>query len=900
MRSRGCRFLLFLGVCTSLGTGIAAQDHDPTVLALMHRAAEERRRGDLEAASGTYRLILQYSPRMFEARLFLGDTLRRLRRDAEAERELRAAAAIRPEDPLAYAGISDIRRESFRFAEALAILDEGMRSVPAEARDPLLYARATTLRQSGDAAGAVILLRGAVKSFPSSSRLREALARGHLALGEVDAALAAWEEAVRLAPENPAFRLSRDETRDLARRLSDAETTAASGAAGVREWEDLARARFVARQYAQAADAAREALRREPRRGDLRLLRGLALARSREPGRAETALRDVPVGEPEHLLASYHRAWLARRRGAVGSEERIWREAVGRHPRDSTARLMLVLAWKRSGELEDRVADLLAKTGPAPKPKRLLLAAALEEADRPAEAARVLADLYLDDPSDPESSARMAGLLSLHPALLGEWLEGEGDPDGAGDGEDGPDRPLARGLLRAQLLFAAGREKEAGSLLRRAAARFPGRAEARLALASFLETTGGNAEEIARELERAVALAPGSVWPHLQRGLWLLRSGDEEGAIREGERVIELAPDTAEGHQLLGTARRAAADFPGAIRDLRRALLLDPADSPGVIRFQISLALAAQGDFAEARSALEGDLPAFPELMYRQAWIFARQTFLDRSLRGQDWLAWRSRYEGRLASPNDACAAVAEMLDSLGDPYTRLRGREETEAIYLRPRSDRIEFGAGGAPSAFSRTVVQSDLGENLGYIRLTNLSDPNAREAIRRSLEEMAEREGLILDLRGNVGGIAADADAIASLLLEPGELAARERTRYGETDRPVPRTRPMFLRKPLVVLTDRRTGSAAERLAAGLQGAGRATVVGEETFGKGAGQVGRLLPGGAMVLVTAVENVTRTGAPIRERGVLPDVPASDAALEKAREILKKQEPESGGTPAP
>ena len=91
-------------------------------------------------------------------------------------------------------------------------------------------------------------------------------------------------------------------------------------------------------------------------------------------------------------------------------------------------------------------------------------------------------------------------------------------------------------------------------------------------------------------------------------------------------------------------------------------------------------------------------------------------------------------------------------------------------------------------------------------------------------------------------------------------------------------------------MILTDRRTGSAAEKLAAGLQGSGRATVIGEETFGKGVGQVSRLLPGGGMVLVSAVENLTLGGRSLEGRGVVPDVPeGGDVSLEKAKELLRK-----------
>src|SRR5256712_7480899 len=200
------------------------------------------------------------------------------------------------------------------------------------------------------------------------------------------------------------------------------------------------------------------------------------------------------------------------------------------------------------------------------------------------------------------------------------------------------------------------------------------------------------------------------------------------------------------------------------------------------------------GETLEASTILEGELPPFPELIYRMAWSFVRSAFLDRSFAGQDWLAWRDRFGNRLTTPLQACTAAAEMLASLGDPYTRLRSAEETELTYLKTRSTKLETGRSGNPTRSSRSVLVEDLGENLGYIRLTNLSDPSAREAIRRALEKMAERDGLVLDLRGNPGGMAADADAIAGFLMEPGEEMGPERTRFRERGYRSAQTRPVL----------------------------------------------------------------------------------------------------------
>ena len=884
-------FPLLLALVLPLPAAREAPPRPPeeaTVVSLMHRAAEERRRGNYSAAAETYRQVLRRAPRLFEAHLFLADTLRKQRLDAEAEREFQSARRIRPEDPLPYVGLADMRREAFRFPEALALLEEGWRAVPAEKREPLLAAQGTTLRQAGEAERAVEILGRGMKDFPSSVRIPEVLARSQEACGRLAEALETWALATRQAPDNASIALASGEARDLAIRLEKAETATRKPDAGARSWEDLARLRMIARQFAPAAEAAAAALRLEPRRTDLLLLRGLALERAGRTEEAETQFRRIGSDVPEHLPALYHRAYLARLRKDDAAEEKIWREAAGKHPGDTPALLMLVLHWKRRGTLDAWISRLRdeSERGKGRSFSRILEGMALEEAGRDREAAQVYEDLFLEEPRDPQSAARLSGLLALRPALLAGLLEEESRRHARGGKGEGP----GRHLLLAQFLQAAGREKEAVEEMKEAARLFPDREEVHLGLASALGIAAGDPAESSRALDRALELAPDSPWAHLAKGLALIQRGDFDPAIREGEKVVALAPDLPEGRQLLGAARRSAGDYPGAVRELQASLLLDPADSPGVVRFQMALALAALGDRRAARAALEGEVPPFPEMTYRLAWSFVRLTFLDRSFRGQDWLSWRDRFADPSASPHAACAAVSEMLASLRDPYTRLRGEEETAVLYLMPRSGKLEMDAAGAPVRSSASVLTEDLGENLGYIRLTNLSDPSAREAIRRVLDRMAQRDGLVLDLRGNPGGLASDADAIAGLLLEPGEEMGRERTRFGERVSTAPQTRSFFPRWPLVVLTDRRTGSAAEKLAAGLQGSGRATIIGEGTFGKGVGQMSRLLPGGEMVLVSAVENLTLGGRSLQGQGVVPDVPGGgDVSLEKAKELLRK-----------
>ncbi len=144
----------------------------------------------------------------------------------------------------------------------------------------------------------------------------------------------------------------------------------------------------------------------------------------------------------------------------------------------------------------------------------------------------------------------------------------------------------------------------------------------------------------------------------------------------------------------------------------------------------------------------------------------------------------------------------------------------------------------------------------------------------------------GIVLDLRGNRGGLLGQAVAVASTFLQGG-LVARTAGRHPDATR-------LYLADaadlagslPVVVLVDGRTASAAEIVAASLSGRGRAVVVGSATQGKGLIQIVVPLPDGGELLVTWGQVLAPLGWPIQGLGVLPEVctslgaEATDATL--------------------
>jgi carboxyl-terminal processing protease len=155
--------------------------------------------------------------------------------------------------------------------------------------------------------------------------------------------------------------------------------------------------------------------------------------------------------------------------------------------------------------------------------------------------------------------------------------------------------------------------------------------------------------------------------------------------------------------------------------------------------------------------------------------------------------------------------------------------------------------------------------------------------QEVRDAVTRPAPRPGgVLLDLRGNSGGLVDEASKTASAFLDGGLVATydvdgEQRALYasgsGDTH------------TPLVVLVDGGTMSAAEMLAGALQDRGRAVVVGSRTFGKGSVQEPKALPDGSVVERTVGEYRTPSGRTLDGDGVQPDLAVAPSAGPAAAE---------------
>lgn len=179
-------------------------------------------------------------------------------------------------------------------------------------------------------------------------------------------------------------------------------------------------------------------------------------------------------------------------------------------------------------------------------------------------------------------------------------------------------------------------------------------------------------------------------------------------------------------------------------------------------------------------------------------------------------------------------------------------------------------------PNVSSR-VEQVD-GHKLGYVRMLSFSEgvhALLANAVRKVQREGAE--GIVLDLRHNPGGLLDEAVLSASLFLPEDRVvvSTESRTQGSSVHKTVGGT---LSERPIVVLIDRGTASAAEILAAALADDADAPVVGTRSYGKGVFQEEKGLANGGALKLTVGEYFTPDGVNLaRSQGIHPDVKASD-----------------------
>ncbi|MEM0997652.1 MAG: S41 family peptidase [Bacteroidota bacterium] len=208
--------------------------------------------------------------------------------------------------------------------------------------------------------------------------------------------------------------------------------------------------------------------------------------------------------------------------------------------------------------------------------------------------------------------------------------------------------------------------------------------------------------------------------------------------------------------------------------------------------------------------------------------------------------------------------------DNVGEIDVRdlLRGQPKTTVT--------LKIKRVGTPKPFDVEVERADIriknvpykgmvDDQVGYVSLTGFT-PGAAKEVKSAIEELRkttpDMKGLILDLRGNPGGLLYEAIDISNLFVPQGEKIVETRGKMESSLKNyTARSNPTVPNMPLAVLINRRSASASEIVSGVMQDLDRGVIVGQRSFGKGLVQTTRPLSYNSQIKVTTAKYYTPSG---------------------------------------
>ncbi len=227
-----------------------------------------------------------------------------------------------------------------------------------------------------------------------------------------------------------------------------------------------------------------------------------------------------------------------------------------------------------------------------------------------------------------------------------------------------------------------------------------------------------------------------------------------------------------------------------------------------------------------------------------------------------------------------------------------VRGPENTMVTLKIKRGRRVLIKKIIRKKIEIKSVETSIKSNNIGYIKIKSFIGSNTATEVITGLKKIKDTQGLIIDLRGNTGGLLTNAVIVANLFINNGKIVSIV-SKNGKKNDINAQINIAVINKPTVVLVDGASASASEILSGALKDNKKAVLVGTKTFGKGLVQQIVPLPNETGINITIAKYLTPNGEDINKKGIEPDYKVdyslkdfrsrNDVQLKKAEEIIQK-----------
>jgi carboxyl-terminal processing protease len=240
---------------------------------------------------------------------------------------------------------------------------------------------------------------------------------------------------------------------------------------------------------------------------------------------------------------------------------------------------------------------------------------------------------------------------------------------------------------------------------------------------------------------------------------------------------------------------------------------------------------------------------------------------------------------------------------TLKDAVDRMRGKPNTKIkLVVFRESEKRTFTVTLMRAVIKVKPIKSKLmADGVGYLRITSFNDYTNSSLMDHYKALVKDNKGtplkgLLIDLRNNPGGLLNQAIAVSDDFLEEGEIVSTRGRIEGQDARYNARRGDILNGKPIVVLINGGSASAAEIVAGALQDNRRAVLVGTQSFGKGSVQTIFTLPGSTGMRLTTALYYTPSGKSIQAHGITPDIMQKPL---KTKEQKDKLDIEDGDLPS-